>query len=58
MFNFVYFLLQSDSLLLRHDKVYSILAILLVIFATFVAYLILTQRKVSQLEKKIEELEK
>ena len=58
MLNFAYFLLQADSVLLRHEKVYSILAILLVIFGAFMAYLFVTNRKLNSLEKKIEDLEK
>lgn len=50
-------LLQADSVLLKHDKVYSILAVILVIFFAILFMLWRTDRKASQLEKKIEDLE-
>lgn len=48
--------LQSNSLLLRSDKVYSILAVLLVIFVAILAYLFFTNRKLTRLEKQFEEI--
>lgn len=56
---FIFQLLQTEqSLLLKSDKVYSVLVVLLLIFGGLIAYLFSTDRKVKMIEKKIEELEK
>jgi CcmD family protein len=49
-------LLQSNSPLLRSDKVYSILAVLLVIFVAILVYLFSTNRKLKRLENQFEEI--
>ena len=51
-------LLQADSVLLKHDKIYAVLTVILIIFFALLFYLWRTDKKVSQLEKKVEELEK
>lgn len=61
MINFFYTiqLLQTqNSLLLKSDKVYSVLAILVIIFSALILYLFLTDRKTKAIEAKIEELKK
>jgi len=45
---------QQESLLLRSDKIYAVLAVVLVIFLTFVILMIRTERKVQRLEKEID----
>jgi hypothetical protein len=59
MYNLIFILLQSESKpwLLASDKVNAVLAVVLLIFGAVLTYLILTQRKAAQLEKKMEELE-
>lgn len=52
-----FFLLQQKSLLLRSEKIYSVLSILLVIFTAILIYLWLTNRKVKQIEARIQKLE-
>jgi hypothetical protein len=47
---------QEKTWLLASDKVYSVLAILLLIFGAVLTYLIIGERKVSQLEKRMGEL--
>ena len=49
--------LLQDSVLLRSDKIYSVLAVILVIFAGLLVYLFTTQRKLSKLEKQFNETE-
>ena len=53
----IFVLLQEQSILLASDKIYSVLAILLIIFGSLVVYLILTQRKISKLEQHMDQLE-
>ena len=49
-------LLQSEQAwLLASEKVYSVLTVVLIIFVVFIGYLIFTNKKVSDLEKKLEE---
>lgn len=52
-------LLQTDQadkpFLLASEKIYSVLTVLLLVFGAMIFYLILTNRKVKELEKKIEE---
>lgn len=57
---FSIFLLQSQeqSWLFASEKVNTVLAVVLVVFVGFVTYLTLTQRKVSQLEKQMDQIEK
>ena len=45
---------QQESLLLRSDKIYALLAVVLVIFLTFVFLMFRTERKVQRLEKEID----
>lgn len=58
MSNLIIILLQEKAWLLASEKVNSVLAIVLLIFGAVLTYLILTQRKVSRLEKQMEELER
>lgn len=53
----IFALLQDQSILLVSDKIYSVLAVLLIIFGSLVAYLYVTQRKVSRLEQQMDQLE-
>lgn len=50
--------METQDILLQSDKVYSILAILLMIFGAMIGYMVLTERKLQQLEKKINEKNK
>jgi len=43
--------LLQDSVLLRSEKIYSVLAVILVIFLGLLTYLFFTQRKLNKLEK-------
>jgi len=47
----------ENELLLRSEKIYSVLAILLVIFGVLIVYLVISQRRIQKLEKKIEEID-
>ena len=58
MWNLIIILLQEKAWLLASEKVNSVLVIVLLIFGAVLTYLILTQRKVSRLEKQMEELER
>lgn len=53
------FLLQDhrQEFLFVSDKIYAVMTIVLLIFLGFLTYLLLTSRKVSQLEKQMQELE-
>ena len=51
-------LLQNQSILLVSDKIYSVLAILLLIFGSLIAYLYNTQRKIGRLERQMDQLER
>jgi len=54
-----FFLLQEEkSWLMQSDKVYSVLAVLLIVFGTLIVYLYFTNRKLKKVEEKISELEK
>ena len=47
-------LLQSEQTwLLASEKVYSVLTVILIIVALFIVYLMYTNKRVSELEKKI-----
>lgn len=46
------FLQASSSVLMASDKINSVMAVVLTIFAGFIVYLVLTNRKVNELEKK------
>ncbi|MCI4671526.1 MAG: CcmD family protein [Bacteroidia bacterium] len=56
---FSIFLLQekAQSWLFASEKVNAVLAVVLVIFVGFISYLFISQRKVSQLEKQMDQLE-
>ncbi|MEL6848657.1 MAG: hypothetical protein AAFP92_09070 [Bacteroidota bacterium] len=49
--------LQSEGLLMGYEKIGAVIAVILLIFALVVGYLLLTNRKVNQLEQKLQELE-
>lgn len=49
--------LLQESVLLRSDKIYSVLAVILVIFAGILIYLFTTQRKLSKLEQMFKDSE-
>lgn len=55
---FLQILLQTNAattdILLREGRMYSVLAVLLVIFLTLVGYMVITERKISAVEKKLE----
>ncbi len=44
---------ESGDILLQEGRMYAVLAVLLVIFVTLVGYLVLTERKLSALEKRL-----
>lgn len=46
---------ESQPLLLRSEKIYAVLAVVLVIFVSLVLFMLITQRKVQRLEQLIEE---
>lgn len=48
----------SKDLLLMSDKIFSVLAVLLIIFGALIGYLIFLGRKVRALEAKMDSLEK
>ncbi|MDX2250352.1 MAG: hypothetical protein SF052_26450 [Bacteroidia bacterium] len=49
-------LLQAEKTwLLMSDKVYSVLTVILLIFGALIGYLVLTNRKIRNLEKKLKE---
>lgn len=54
---FLQILLQTNAantdILLRDGRMYSVLAVLLVIFLTLVGYMVVTERKISAIEKKL-----
>lgn len=53
---FLQILLQSPAnadILLREGRMYSVLAVLLVIFLALVGYMVMTERKISAIEKKL-----
>ncbi|MFN0204231.1 MAG: CcmD family protein [Bacteroidia bacterium] len=52
------FLLQAsqNEWLFASDKIYSVLTIILMVFGATIAYLFMTNRKINQLEQKINEL--
>ena len=59
MFNFIHILLQVEtgsSVLLRSDKIYTVLTVLLIIFVVLIGYLVSVNKKVNQLEQKIDNL--
>lgn len=43
---------QTD-ILLKEGRMYSVLAVLLVIFLTLVGFLVMTERKISSVEKRL-----
>ncbi|MEO0474097.1 MAG: CcmD family protein [Bacteroidota bacterium] len=47
----------SGSLLLASDKIYSVLTVILLVFAAVIFYLVQLGRKVGSLEQSMEELE-
>lgn len=49
---------EQTSWLLASEKVYSVLTVLLIVFVALIAYLFLTNRRVSRLEKKIDDLKR
>ncbi|MEZ4773523.1 MAG: hypothetical protein R3D00_10110 [Bacteroidia bacterium] len=51
-----FILLQTEKTwLLMSDKVYSVLTVLLLIFGALIGYLVLTNRKIRDLEKKLKQ---
>ncbi|MEZ4824753.1 MAG: hypothetical protein R3C61_00450 [Bacteroidia bacterium] len=51
-----FLLLQTEKTwLLMSDKVYSVLAVLLLIFGGLILYIFLTNRKIRDLEKKLKD---
>lgn len=44
---------ESSDILLQDGRMYSVLAVLLVIFGVLIAYLIVTERRVRAIEKKL-----
>lgn len=53
---FLQILLQAPAnadILLREGRMYSVLAVLLVIFLALVGYMVMTERKISAIEKKL-----
>ncbi len=55
------FLIQiqpSQSILLRSEKIFSVLAVLLIIFTGILIYLIVLNRKIVHLHKQMEDLKK
>lgn len=54
---FLQILLQTNAantdILLREGRMYSVLAVLLVIFLSLVGYMVITERKISAIEKKL-----
>ena len=54
MYYNLFILLQNGDVLLKHDKAYSILVVVLIIFVGMIFFLIRTERKVGALEKKIQ----
>jgi uncharacterized membrane protein len=57
--SFMSLLLQEEKTwLLASDKIYSVMAVLILIFALVIGYLVVTNRKVSQLERRFEETER
>ncbi|MEL6675289.1 MAG: hypothetical protein AAFR61_23980 [Bacteroidota bacterium] len=54
---FLIIFLQSEGLLMGYEKIGAVIAVILLIFALVVGYLLLTNRKVNQLEQKLQELE-
>lgn len=50
--------METQDILLQSDKVYSILAILLMIFGALIGYMVVTERKLQRLEKKMDEKNK
>ncbi|MEM7367665.1 MAG: CcmD family protein [Bacteroidota bacterium] len=61
MFHWSAILLQSKlpepAILFSNEKVYTVMAVLLVIFGAMVAYLFSTNKKMKQLEEKLSELQ-
>lgn len=49
--------LLASTILLQHDKVYAVLAVLLIIFGALMAYAWTTNRKVARLEAQLEALD-
>ena len=49
---------QEQSWLFSSDKINAVMSVVLVIFLGFLLYLTLMQRKVGELEKKMDELDK
>ncbi|MEL6194267.1 MAG: CcmD family protein [Bacteroidota bacterium] len=44
----------SQSILLKSEKIYSVLAVLLVIFTGVILFLVLLNRKINKLEKQVD----
>ncbi len=49
---------ETGPLLLRSEKIYAVMAVVMVIFVSLLVFMFSTQRKVQQLEKLIEEKNK
>ena len=49
---------ETLPLLLRSEKIYAVMAVVMVIFVSLLVFMFSTQRKVQQLEKLIEEKNK
>lgn len=47
----------ASTILLQHDKVYAVLAVLLIIFGALMAYAWTTNRKVARLEARLDALD-
>ncbi|MBX7242085.1 MAG: hypothetical protein K1X92_10080 [Bacteroidia bacterium] len=45
---------QTSDILLQSDKIYSVLTIILLIFAGLIGSLLFTERKLSKIEKSIQ----
>ncbi|MEO1449249.1 MAG: CcmD family protein [Bacteroidota bacterium] len=54
----LFFLLQTrpqdNELLFVSDKIYAVLAVILIIFGGFITYLFLTQRRIKRLEDQMD----
>ena len=57
-FGFLSIFLQENAVLLKHEKIYAVLAVVLVIFMAFIYYLVRTDLKTRALEQKVDEIEK
>lgn len=56
--NLIWQVEPSGPLLLRSEKIYTVMAVLLVIFVALIAYLLVLDRKITRMEKQVDELPK